>query len=366
MSELIPFGLLNYTPLVGIGDTQIIYTSGKIWNYGITICEADEPLILTLPNNDIGSTKKIFSNVITKIKFESGEIDLEPNNNFSELIFTHIGWTTLNNDQKIVKSTYYESKESLSGYKIFGNHMYIILSNNNNRILIFKAGKLIKSLEIENIKKINISNDWLFILTNKLQYFDITFNKFSTIDLKVDDFITQNFKFQLILEIDGAKSFYQYENFKWEFKLKVGNDNSNIFNITDTPTLVYFQDNKLIEHPTIGEIKSLELTSNKNLGIWQFSDTIIILSILSSQLICNINFNRKIVLDTEITTEQVNILSYNNKFLVLLFNGDLKLFIVNVEGKALCLSLNAIYYFLYSQFYDLTHYIFFVLPYLNN
>lgn len=347
----LPYGLLENVPIRKIENTEIIYESGKISNFGTTICESEEPLILDLPNSEVGVKKKIFSGINTVIRTENSEIKLDPLHNFVEFIFTNTGWMSLNNlEEKHHKIIYYDvnkvngAKETLENFKILRSRLYLILYSNDT-VIIFKNQKILKSLKFSGIQKIEISGDWLFILSTKLEYYDLTFDtlrEIKPINSDVTNFWSQRSKYHLILEIEKIIKIYSYVDFKWKYIQDVDNsiEGKNLFTIDGILTMISFQGNKMIEHRLdnqdvneVNRIKTLELQTSQNLGIWEFNGDFLILGIKGSKLWCTLNLKECYPLDDLQKITDLEILKWNQRFMILRINNIFKIYEL-VEGSA--------------------------------
>jgi hypothetical protein len=314
----IPLSLLECTPISKIGDTQIIYKSGQIWNYGTTICESDIALKLYLPNGTLGTIKKIFSNVDTIVSLEDAEFKLNPLHNFVELVFTNLGWTALNGTIVNIPKIIYEEK-NLSNYKLDGNSSYLILWC-STEIKILKAHKLLKCISIPGISKCEIRGDTIFILCDKVQSYDITFDKLSFIS-DASDFNIGNSKHDIILKVGDIWKLYQYQDCNWNYILDT-DSNFKIFNIPDI-VLNKIQGDTLIEQSITSEIKTLKFPG-PILGIWQFGKNIVLLYNLGTQLFVKVNFSGEFKLCENVLSAKV--LNYNSSFLILQIDASLKIF----------------------------------------
>ena len=322
----IPYGLLDSVPLKKIDNTEIIYDSGNITPSGITICESETPLILELPGSEIGTKKKIFSNIDTLIKTENSEFKLSELGNFIEFIFTNTGWVTLNNpEQTHQKKIYYESKENIENYKILKSESYLVIYN-TEEILIFKNQNLLKTLKFLEIRNIQITGDWIFILSNKFQYYDITFDKINDLNIIPNNFWTQKSKYHLLLQINNVYKIYIYSDFQWRYIMDT-DKKVNIFISDGITTAVSFENNKMIElRLDTQETKILELQKKGNLGIWKFDQDYLILNWVDNELSCILNFSKISILDNFSEITDIEIVKWNQRFLILKIDKKLRIY----------------------------------------
>lgn len=317
--------VLESAPISKIADTQVIYSSGKISNYGTTICESEKPLKLQLEDAPLGTSKKIFSTTNCSIILSNGTLELTSLHNFVEFIFTHLGWQPLNNILELKSNVLYEAKD-LTNTKIDGNYFCIYLWS-SSEIIILRNGN-VKKLTFAGIKKCEIRNDWIYILTDKLQYYDITFDKLSDFPILVTDFIIGNLKNTILVQNKNWK-LYTYGAFNWNFVLEV-DQTYNIFNFEEV-MLARIEGDTLIEKSLTLKTRSVKL-SGPILDIAQCNSHILILFILDGVLKLKLNFGTEYNLISEYKdTQNAKIVDYNSEFLHLLVGDTFKIFKLQSE-----------------------------------